>query len=251
MEIVHFLGRISPPGIKITVGYKPKIFLEERPLGFKASFVVHINESIVDVECHLPKFRIEQYNLIRIRAYDKARTAVDLAAFATGASLITVFEEFVYPDGRRELLAPRDESLAKLCTAYKMSEDSFDKIYRLVTADYNLFMALRDLIEANTIPHVDIINCGRVLDAIRRMISPGVADPKQAWGQMQRALNISQAYQQWVTKLSADPRHADRSYISGGDVAEAVKRTWIIMNRLLEYRIRGNVTLQPPDFPHL
>src|SRR5215210_6851796 len=41
-------------------------------------------------------------------------------------------------------------------------------------SDFELFMALRDLIEANSIPHVGIVNCGRVLDSIKRMISPGV-----------------------------------------------------------------------------
>jgi hypothetical protein len=112
-------------------------------------------------------------------------------------------------------------------------------------------MALRDLIDANTLPHIGITNCGRVLDGIRRMISPGENDRARGWAAMQSALNISRSYQEWVTALAANPRHGDRSYISGADTTEVVRRTWSVMNRLLEYRRHGNKPLTAPDFPLL
>lgn len=85
------------------------------------------------------------------------------------------------------------------------------------------------------------------------MITPRVdSDSRRgAWAAMQAALNISESYQKWVTDLSAKPRHADRSYQTGIDVREALKRTWTIMNRFLEYRRRGNIPLTPPEFPKL
>jgi hypothetical protein len=68
---------------------------------------------------------------------------------------------------------------------------------------------------------------------------------------MQAALNISRPYQEWVTNLSAEPRHANRSYVTGADTTDAVARTWRIMNRFLHYRKRGNTSLTAPDFPEL
>ena len=68
---------------------------------------------------------------------------------------------------------------------------------------------------------------------------------------MQAALNISRPYQQWVTSLSANPRHADRSHITGANTTEALSRTWSLMNRFLEYKRRGDKPLSAPDFPVL
>jgi len=255
METVHFLGRVLPPTYNVSVGYDPKIEWGEPALNFKASFIVHIKNSTVDVECELSSFRLEQYPLLYIRAFDKARTAVDLVAFATGFSLTTILETFVHSDGRQEPIGFSNPALSQLCTAFCVNgpptDKSFDEVYRIVASEHELFMALRDLIDANTLPHIGVINCGRVLDGIRRMISPGVTDRSQAWAAMQTALNISKPYQEWVTALSADPRHADRSYITGSDSDQALSRTWIIMNRFFEYRKRRNTPLGPPDFPTL
>jgi hypothetical protein len=255
METVHFLGRVLPPVYNVSVGFDPKIRWSEAALNFDASFVVHIKNSTVDVECELDPFRLEQYPLLYIRAFDKARTAVDLVAFATGFSLTTVLDSFVHANGTQEPIAFSNPPLSQLCKAFRVNgpptDKSFDEVYRIVASEHELFMALRDLIDANTLPHIGVINCGRVLDGIKRMISPGVTDQSRAWAAMQTALNISRSYQQWVTELSSNPRHADRSYITGPDSQQALGRAWTIMNRFLEYRKRGNSPLAPPDFPTL
>jgi hypothetical protein len=83
------------------------------------------------------------------------------------------------------------------------------------------------------------------------MISLTEKDQPRAWAAMQAALNISQPYQKRISALSTSPRHADRSFINGADVTEALKRTWTVMNRFFEYRKRGKKPLVPPDFPLL
>jgi hypothetical protein len=255
MVTVHFLGRVIPVEYNVSIGFDPKIEFKEPQLNFEATFIVHIKNSAVDVECELPAFDPQQVALLYIRAFDRARTAVDLVAFATGISVITVLETLILPNGQRTPVAFQHPDLGRLCTAYAINapdtDKRFDETYRMVASDHEIFMALRDLVDANTLPHVGVINCGRVLDSIRRMISPGETDQKHAWSSMQIALNISRDYQEWVSKLSAQPRHADRSYITGPDTDTSLKRTWTIMNRFLEYRKRGNTPLQPPDFPTL
>jgi hypothetical protein len=254
MVTVHFLGRVLPAIYNISVGFDPKIDFKEPALNFEAIFTIHVKNSNVDVECQLPAFDPQQFPLLYIRAFDKARTAVDLVAFATGFSLTTIFETFVHPDETRSPIALQHPILGAICTAYRVNapatDKSFDEVYRIVAADHEIFMALRDLIDANTLPHIGTINCGRVLDGIKRMISPNESKQARAWSAMQVALNISRDYQEWVTKLSAQPRHADRGYITGPDTNESLKRTWSIMNRFLEYKKRG-AALQPPEFPIL
>lgn len=188
-------------------------------------------------------------------AFDLVRTPVDLMAFASGSSVTTVLDYLVMPDGTKTAITLGDDDLEAACTAFRLNappwDPRFGNILRLVYHDNELRMALRDLIEANSTPHVALINCGRVLDGIKRMISPGIADQRSAWGAMQAALNLSKPYQQWVTNLSVDPRHADRSYQTGNDVRQALKRTWTIMNRYLQFRMGGNIPLTEPEFPRL
>jgi hypothetical protein len=255
-DTIHFLGRVLPPECDISIGYVPVIYWNEPALlDFVPAFVVHIKNSNVDVECRLDTFRVERYISLHIRAFDLVRAAVDLVAFSTGYPLTVIFTTFVHPDGKQEPLVGFNSCLAPLCTAFRINapstDKSFDEIYNIVVQEHELFMALRDLIDANTLPHIGITNCGRVLDGIRRMISPRENDRARGWAAMQTALNISRSYQEWVTGLAANPRHADRSHISGTDTAEVVRRTWSIMNRLLEYRKGGNKPLTAPDFPLL
>ena len=250
MDIVRFLGRVLPPGFNVSVFYEPQIDFHDPVRGGPATFIVRVKDSAVDVECRVEKFDASNYIYLHNVAFDLARVAVDLLAFSTGFALSTTFEYFVHPDGTQEALAPRMPELAALCTAFRSGDDSFNEVFRLVAIDIELFMALRDLIESISTPHIGPINCGRVLDAIRRMIAPG-AEPRKAWPAMQVALNISAPYQKWITDLSADPRHADRSYITGVDAVMATKRTWAIMNRFLEYRKRGSKPLTDPEFPAL
>lgn len=123
-------------------------------------------------------------------------------------------------------------------------------IANIVITDPSLFRALQDIIECITIPHVATVNCGRIIDGIRRQIAPGLG-AKQGWPAMHKALNVSQKYQEYISEISTGPRHADPAFVSGQITAEVVKRTWIIMDRYLEYRKRGKAILTAPEFPEL
>ena len=90
MDTVHFLGRISPPSFNISIGNPQKLFWRIPRFDVMASFVVHIVNSQIDVECELEKFDNSYYIDLYFHAYDLARVSVDLAAFATGHSATTV-----------------------------------------------------------------------------------------------------------------------------------------------------------------
>jgi hypothetical protein len=120
----------------------------------------------------------------------------------------------------------------------------------MVITDPPLFRALQDMIECLTIPHVAAVNCGRIVDGIRRQIAPALV-AKQGWAAMQKALNISRSYQEYISGISTGPRHADPSFIPGSTNIDIVRRTWIILDRYLEYKKRGETILTPPDFPEL
>ena len=169
---------------------------------------------------------------------------------------IVIFETLILPDGHPHEIQFADPSLPPLCTAYNVGladENNFLSLLRMVIAEPNLFLALNDLIETMIFPHVALVNCGRVIDGIRRMITPPGSglSRTQEWLAMHSALNISRTYQEWISEKSSGPRHADRSFEPESVVREVQQRTWAIMNRFLEYRKRGNTLLPIANFPLL
>lgn len=250
MDIVHFIGFVHPKSWHISAPYSPEITWDEPDLNFKAKFSVQIMDSKVTVKCEVPKFDLAQLDLLLVRALDQARIPVNLAAFANGVALVVLFDSVRLPDGAEKKLSPVNPDLAKLCTAFKVSDNSFIEMYNIALSKPDLFLALGDLIEAITHPHMASINCGRVIDGIRRIVAPGL-DAKAGWAKMHSALNVARPYQEWISKLSTNPRHADRTFIPGADATQAVERTWNIMNRLFEYLKRGAVPLTALEFPEL
>jgi hypothetical protein len=83
------------------------------------------------------------------------------------------------------------------------------------------------------------------------MIAKPDSTDKAAWLQMQTVLHADKLYLQYITENSKASRHGKHNYITGEVVTKVVERSWIIMNRYLEYRKRGNKPLTAPEFPLL
>ena len=178
------------------------------------------------------------------RASDLARASANLAAFAAGQGLIVTLDRFIDPDGTTSHIIFSDPSLPPLCTAFGLEparQADFDATFRAVLVEPPLFIALNDLIAAITIPHCAPVNCGRVIDSIRHMISPTL-DRSAAWQAMQQALNVSRPYQEWISQQSTGPRHADAAFVSGTITSEMTRRTWAKVNFILDADTRSFFT---------
>lgn len=254
MPTIHLLGRVLPEVARID-GQLPELDWKWEEENISLHFRVKISQSSIDVQCDLPIYKPEYITELHKRGSDVARIAVNLICFSTGFGLTTVIETLIAPDGVRSTILPQDLSLASLCTAYGLGaapNADLDTVAQLVLVEFPLFRALHDLIESITTPHVATVNCGRVVDSIRRMITPvGTSSDQQAWVAMQTALNIARTYLQPVTNTSTGPRHGDPAFIPGTVATDVTHRAWTVMNRFLEYRKRSNVTLTAPHFPLL
>jgi len=217
------------------------------------TFRVKIVESNITVECDLDRYEERFDSELYKRATDLARACVNLIAFDTGFGLTAMIEVIELPNGmrkamhRREIISPDGHSAYSL-DASRAAE--FDQVFKLVIQEPPLFIALDDLIKSITEQHTSAANCGRVVDRIRRIIAPSL-DGTAAWQEMHKALNLSRSYQEWVSKLSTGTRHGDNAFVPGAITSEAMRRTWAILNRFLEYRKRGSHPLTAPDFPEL
>lgn len=256
MPIVSFIGRVLPAPVQISFTNIPKPHWEWVEEHIAIDFTILIEKSFVKVDCELDKYKAEYMPELHRRAFDLARGCVNIAAFGTGYGLYVIFEQFVLPDGAvQQLMFTSPPDLVAECTAFKMNavtteeKKVMEQILTLVMGEPALFMLLNDLIQCVSVPHVIPVNCARVIDGLRKLIAPG--PPKTAWPLFRDVMHVDEAYITLMSEYSKDTRHGGNVRIDGSITREILKRTWIVMNRFIEYRKSGNKALPFAKFPLL
>lgn len=256
MPIVHFKGKVlpyDPSAFVINVNDLPTVEWNDQHTNQKLKITTRIVASIIDVEFEVETFNEQDPSSLLMRAWDLARAAVDLFSFKFGWGLSVSIDTLVKPDGTSSTIRP-EIPLSQYSTALHSTNpavNNFDVCYRLLVSEPELFMAMNDLIVSITLPHHASTNCARAVEGLR-VLTTSVATPRsQAWPIFQLNLNIDRAYREYITDVSTGPRHGDRTWIPGTTVNEVVTRSWIIMNRFLEFRKRGNQQLPLNEFPML
>jgi hypothetical protein len=256
MPIVRFRGRVLPSVVQVSFTDIPKVNWRALEIEEEIGFAIRITKSVVEVDCEIGRYRDEYLANLHMRAFDLARVCVDLSAFSTGHSLSVYFHTFAKPDGTVSPLLFTNPALAKECTVFKANpvtpkeKKNFENVITMVMSEPGLFMALNDLIQANSLPHHGPANCARVVEGLRTLMSPGIERAK-AWLIFRENLNTDEKYLSFITGYSTGPRHGDRAHISGAITIEIVTRTWVIMNRYLEFKNRGSTQLLLKEFPLL
>jgi hypothetical protein len=217
------------------------------------TFSISIQENVVLVECELNQWRMADHLIpVYMRALDLTRAVVDVASFRAGLGLTVVLEEIEQPDGAKGLYVPVGQDLSRLPSVFKdrEGENSFASVLRIAMTNVSLFRALRDMIDAITYPHVAPVCCGRAIEGVRHILAPD-EERKKGWAIMNATLRLERSYVDLILDHSKGPRHADPAHISAAICSEIVKRSWKIMNRLLEYLKRGSQPLPQSEFPTL
>jgi hypothetical protein len=256
MPTVHFSGRVLPSSNSISMDQLPKPRLLMNECGLEMVASISVRNSLITVGCELNRYVESELAHIHKFCFDMARACVDLVAFAGGYGVVVVFETFTDESGAVRQLHYVDPMLEAECTVIKINAPleserrDFHTVLSLVMTDFPLMMALNDLIQANSLPHQGPTNCGRVLDSLRKLVAPG-PDKRRGWATLREIVRVDEAYTKWVSDHSTTTRHGGGTYIPGNETREISRRTWVVMNRFLEYRKRGNQPLPSADFPFL
>jgi len=250
MQTVNFLGRVFPEPAQITIPFGESIIWEAPELSLSMEFTCRVEKSLIDVACRVPKYKPGHFDAIYMRALDLSRAQVDLVAFKMGLGATVMLETFVDPVGAKTPIVLKDDRLPTLCTAFTL-EQGFNELLVKVIQSVPLFMALRDLVSAITVPHASPVDCARAMDRLKHLVAAPRSKDAQAWKQLRNALQIDEAYLKYITDHSAGPRHGRPGYTPGTATSEVTRRAWIIMNRYLEYLKRNNVQLPISEFPLL
>ncbi len=103
------------------------------------------------------------------------------------------------PTGVSKIFQLLDASLGSLCTAYDMppttpqSIANFQEVAYLVAGEPALLGSMNDLAQSLANHHLSLINCGRVLDSLRKAIAPNVIAAK-GWPLLHSAVNVNSDY---------------------------------------------------------
>jgi hypothetical protein len=255
MPTVHFRGRVLPSALQITIEGLSPLISKEVGTGEIMQLSVKVIESRISVECAVDHYGPgDDISIMHTRATHVARAILDCFAFANGFGLIVFLDEMEDVDGIVRKVLLRHDELPAYFTAFRNADASvdYDAMYRLILTDPNLSLAINDLIVAVTVPAHIAINCARSIEALRNILVPEESKRKQGWAELREALRLEKSYIEFITTASTGPRHGTERYLPTQDIhKEVMKRSWVIMNRFLEYRKRGNQLLPLVEFPVL
>lgn len=260
MPRVKLVGRVFPEVFKVSVGFDPTINWKWEATNLEPRFSYTIKDSTVEIRCEIDEWKPEYISEIYKHSYDIVRTAVNLISFCRGWPLYVYLNRFVEPDGKESPLAIMNHELDGLCTAFAPSQSlqdknpAFDNVFRIVLSEPALFLALSDLCFAMTYHDHLVTGCARALDGLRVLLwgknTETRTEAKKSWEKLRTALHIDEEYLKLITEHSMGPRHGSREYISGAITSEITKRSWLVMNRYLQLRLRGGERL-PAEYPIL
>ncbi len=254
MPTVKFVGRVIPELPEGGAIHPPAISIRNTKNNLSVTFEVHVEKSEVIVIGECNRFEPGDLGILVTRATDLVNSAVDLISFYVGAGFRVVLEKVTAPDGRETRLLPVQPQLRGLCTAYSLDENDqndFDLALSKVATTPELFLALNDLISGLISTHQSAIAFARSLETLRVMVSKDEQDRNKQWARLQTVLNVTEAYLTPITAISTSPRHGARTGPLKGDPVDVAKRMWVVMNRALEYEMRGRNPLSRSEFPVL
>jgi hypothetical protein len=256
MPTIYLKGRVAPTSFKLTV--KTAILQQiTNDDGLELWISAEIVDSAITVNCRLNRFNGDRdLGLAWVAGFTIARGLVDAAAFALAVGAIVILDLWVDVNGNEAAINFADPALRGLCTAFNMNpttvEDSTKTQFYmgLMMRDWPLSLAMNDLVQSLILPpQYGLINCGRAMETIRNDISRN--DRKKGWPIMRDALQIAEDYLNYITENSKGPRHGQMHGPMGLEAKEVTRRAWMIMNRFLEYKRRGNQRLPLSELPTL
>lgn len=249
MHVIRLEGRVLPELLKVSIPIKHSIRYSE-PYGFEATFEIKIEFGKIHLVCNIKNEIDDYYEICVIRAYEIVSTLIDVFAFSKGWALSLIFDTVVQ-DEKTKQINFGESSVRQRCTAFENS-GNFQRITEIVMDDLNLRLAFRDLISSLNTFNYSAIAAARSVEAIRLVMAPSIKSESKAWDILRSKLRIERGYLQFVTDASRKPRHGNRGETDGETQLEVTHRAWAVMNRYLEFMLRGGEDILPENkFPLL
>ncbi|WP_145962767.1 hypothetical protein [Mangrovicoccus ximenensis] len=245
--LFHFVGRVVPDHIPLTVAYSPKF---ERTPSQQGEPKCMIEVSIYDGEFRVSLEVAEYSDRVAMSlfqaAWDAAQNLANTVGFIHAVPYQIIVDYLEQPDGTIKALALGDEYLRNLST---FTPEDIENISDLLIADHALGQAMSDLLSMLSKTHYAPISYGRVAESIARLVAPS-EKPKSMWSTTRNELKVSEGFLRQLTDVSTDPRHGTRTPVSAASNRRLSEMSWRLMDRYLHYRLK-NGDLDGDKFPML
>jgi hypothetical protein len=255
MPTIHFMGKVHPPGLRVTIDDLLPQHFERISDRSKTSYLVRIIESHIGVEAYVENLG-EDISEISNRALELARSALDAFCFNKGWGLSATLDVYIDVAGIEHVLVPVSSTIDFTDRSYTANTThvgtGLNILYRQMASNIILSTAINDLIVAITLPRTAEIGCARAVEGIRTLMTPPDMERVDGWPIMREKLNLSESYLRFITDVSKKPRHGSRVFIEPSILSTLIARAWKIMERYLAFEQRGNgLPLPVEDFPML
>jgi hypothetical protein len=229
--VVHFIGRVFPD-LDLTFLGPPTKMNIGMPKGDTMPVEISLTHSELKITCELRNYDQARFPEVLGGVTEISLAFVDYAAFTQGTALTLVIHTFADPTGETHKIMMPYSGLKQLLTV------SFPVGLQAVIDQMPLRRILHDLNYAMLRYHLIPSSCGRAVEGIAQALLP-TNDPKKRWQKLNNTLNISKAYLDLVTNISKGPHHGSVADPPFADSLEALRRSWVIANRYLEFLSRG------------
>jgi hypothetical protein len=245
MSIIRFRGRVIPTAHQIALS--GPFIKHVHGYGQTQTYTVTTEGTMMTVTCELSKSSDEDLTSIMQRARIFGQTVLNVISFSTTTVYRFIIEEGQLPGQPWHRITQGCQAAKGICTVCELGTPSISAVFALAN-DINVLFALDDLIRGVEDVFLTRINCGRVVDALKKVLAPR-AGSKQQWQISRHSLNLDLSYVSFIMKASIEGRHGNRVASELGIEDELLRRTWMIMNRFLELKKRGLQKLPDDEFP--
>jgi hypothetical protein len=245
--------RLLPSAVSLTLPPTDVSFGPKEGQGISGNYRIRIANSIINIECDVSSLNKTEFYFIMTNALGLARIEVNLASFAAAQPMHAIFDTVIDENGTPNPFLIQHSAFRSINTAVPLNDPiAFNHLcHEIMRGTPYAFDVLNDARIAINEPIFSVLHLNRALEGIKQDISGAIKNDKIAWQLMQEALNVDEKFLRQITDLSKGPRHARIDTIHGKDAMEAARRTWMIVNRYLEYINRKRASLSLMEFPLL
>lgn len=245
--VFHFIGRVVPDHVPLTVAYSPE-FKRTPNLDGEPECVMKVSlcEGEFRVSVEVEEYSDQDAMALFQAAWDAAQHLANTAGFTKAVPYQVIIDFIERPDGSIKALALGDPLLRSLVS---FTDEDIETIADLLIEDHAVGQLMWDLLSMLSRTHYAPISYGRIAESIAQLVAPS-AKPKSMWNTTREELLVSEGFLRRLTEVSTDPRHGKRTPVSAELNRELSIMCWKLVDRYLQYRLRGEV-LPEDEFPML
>lgn len=242
-------GHVYPSGLTIDAAHKG-IRYSATDGTLAGTIDIAVANSVITVAWESENYRSDYLLATWVHSRKLVTVLVDLIAFRMGVGATVVLDQYQIDNSAVENISILDPNVAGLATSIQSDVDLLE-VFGIVTREQHLMVVFEDLISTLSSEEHKAVNCGRCIEAIRRLVAENEPDHKKQWPIMRDMLNLDLSYLLLITNSSIEPRHGGSGAADPKEVAEVLRRTWVIIDRFFHFRKAGSRKLDLVRFPLL